>query len=86
MPLFDHGGISALEVETVKQAKINTKDLEVLIEELTKSQPNQELVKSLMLKQGIPYNQDPFQQMNQVLVVMNNRKLVKTLKEKETSL
>ena len=66
--------------------KINTKDLEVLIEELTKSQPDQDRVKSLMLKQGIPYSQDPFQQMNQVLLVMNQKNLVKNLKEKETSL
>jgi hypothetical protein len=66
--------------------RINTRDLEALIEELMKQNPDRDKVKMLMLKQGIPYIQDPVQQMNQILQIMNQKNLVKSLKQKEIEL
>jgi hypothetical protein len=65
---------------------VTTVDLESLIDELMKANPNQVLVKSLMQRQGIPYSEDPLQQMNQVLLTMNEKTFVKKLKEKESSI
>lgn len=66
--------------------KVNSVDLERLISELMKKEPDQEIVKILMNKQGIHYTQDPYQQMNEVLQFMNQKNIVRQLKEKESTI
>lgn len=52
--------------------KINLQTLESLIQELTKESPSTLKVKKMMLEQGLPFSQDPIQQMSTVLTVMNS--------------
>ncbi|WP_413289383.1 hypothetical protein [Bdellovibrio sp. HCB337] len=47
-------------------------DLEKLVDELMKDQPNQQLVKKLSTKLGMDYSVDPLIHMSTVLQSMNN--------------
>jgi hypothetical protein len=47
-------------------------DLEKLVDELMKDQPNKQMVKKLSVKLGMDYSLDPLTQMNTVLQSMNN--------------
>lgn len=47
-------------------------DLEKLVDELMKQQPNKQMVKKLSVKLGMDYSVDPLVQMNIVLQSMNN--------------
>jgi hypothetical protein len=47
-------------------------DLEKLVDELMKDQPNKQLVKRLSVKLGMDYSIEPLIQMNTVLEAMNN--------------
>lgn len=47
-------------------------DLEKLVDELMKDQPNKQLVKKLSVKLGMDYSIEPLIQMNTVLEAMNN--------------
>lgn len=49
----------------------SVEDLQILIEELTKSRPNQERVKKLMQANGLSYTSDSIQQMTSVLTLMS---------------
>ena len=53
--------------------KPTTLEYSLLVEELMKSRPDQNLVRKLMLKQGIPYSNDPIAQMGAVLRAMDNQ-------------
>ncbi len=55
-------------------ASVSTKqeNLEKLVEELLRAQPNEQMVKKLSLKLGISYSADPLILMNTVLQSMNN--------------
>ncbi|MGZ3743752.1 MAG: hypothetical protein ACXWRE_15600 [Pseudobdellovibrionaceae bacterium] len=55
-------------------AKVCTKqeDLETLVDELMKDQPNKQMVKKLLVKLGMDYSVDPLVQMNTVLESMND--------------
>lgn len=55
-------------------AKVCTKqeDLERLVDELMKDQPNKQIIKKLSVKLGMDYSVDPLIQMNTVLQSMNN--------------
>lgn len=53
---------------------VNTAELEVLVGELIKDEPNLEKVKSLSRKCGIKYKADPLEQMQEVLDVINEMK------------
>jgi precorrin isomerase len=66
--------------------QINSGELEKLISELMKEKPDQEMVKTLMIKHGIHYSQDPFQQMNEVLQYMNQKEIVRQIKENESTI
>lgn len=46
-------------------------DLETLVDELMKEQPNKQMVKKLSAKLGMDYSVDPLTQMNTVLQSMN---------------
>lgn len=60
-------------------------ELEILVDELMRSKPDQKKVKDLMLSQGLEYAKDPIQQMSRVLEVMN--RVGQTLRrEKEADL
>jgi hypothetical protein len=52
--------------------KINIQSLEPLIQELTKLNPSALKVKKMMLEQGIPFSEDPIQQLSTVLTFMNH--------------
>jgi hypothetical protein len=52
--------------------KIDLQSLELLILELTKESPSSLKVKKMMLEQGLPFSQDPIQQLSTVLTVMNS--------------
>jgi hypothetical protein len=54
-------------------ARVCTKqqDLEMLVDELMKDQPNKNTVKKLSTKLGMNYSVDPLTQMNTVLQSMN---------------
>jgi hypothetical protein len=47
-------------------------DLEKLVDELMKDQPNKQTVKKLSVKLGMDYSVDPLIQMNTVLQSMNS--------------
>ncbi len=55
-------------------ARVCTKqqDLEMLVDELMKDQPNKNMVKKLSDKLGMNYSVDPLTQMNTVLQSMNS--------------
>lgn len=60
-------------------------DLEMLVDELMKDQPNKNTVKKLSMKLGMNYSVDPLTQMNTVLQSMNTVYLrQQTKKELET--
>jgi hypothetical protein len=48
-----------------------TKDIEILIEELTKDHPDQSHVKTLMSKLDLEYSDDPIRVMNTVLMALH---------------
>lgn len=54
-------------------ARVCTKqeDLEMLVDELMKDQPNKQRVRKLSAKLGMDYSVDPLTQMNTVLQSMN---------------
>lgn len=54
-------------------ARVCTKqeDLEMLVDELMKDQPNKQMVKKLSAKLGMNYSVDPLTQMSTVLQSMN---------------
>lgn len=60
--------------------------LQALVEELISNKPNQGKLKRLMQESGIPYDQDPVNQMNQVLMALNRERPVKKPSDSETSL
>ncbi|MBK9324580.1 MAG: hypothetical protein IPM97_16825 [Bdellovibrionaceae bacterium] len=47
-------------------------DLEMLVNELMKNQPNKQTVKKLSVKLGMDYSVDPLTQMNNVLQSMSS--------------
>ena len=49
---------------------LSAAELQSLVDELMKDRPDQGLVRSLMLKQGIAYTKDPIAQMGLVLKSM----------------
>lgn len=49
----------------------NQKEIDVLIDELMKDQPDDKLVRQLMIKLQIPYASDRIQQMNNVLLKLH---------------
>jgi hypothetical protein len=48
-----------------------TQDLDQLVDELMKDQPDEKRVKALMLKLGVPYSRDPVERINRVLLKMH---------------
>lgn len=56
----------------VTKRENNQQDLEALVDELMKDQPNQQLVKKLSAKLGMDYSVDPLIHMSTVLQSMNN--------------
>jgi hypothetical protein len=50
----------------------NQRDLELLVDELMKDQPNKQTVKKLSAKLGMDYSVDPLTHMSTVLESMNN--------------
>lgn len=50
----------------------NQRDLELLVDELMKNQPNKQIVKQLSAKLGMDYSVDPLTHMSTVLQSMNN--------------
>lgn len=54
-----------------KESAESSEQLAQLIDELMKDQPNQSLVRKMMLVQGIPYSADPRTQMGTVLSLMD---------------
>lgn len=46
---------------------ITPEEYALLVEELMKENPNQKLVRQLMVKSGLPYSKDPIHQMGQIL-------------------
>jgi hypothetical protein len=46
-------------------------ELDVLVDELMKDQPNENLVQSLMIKLKLPYSTDPIERINKVLLKMH---------------
>lgn len=54
-------------------ARVCTKqqDLEMLVDELMKDEPNKQMIKKLSVKLGMNYSVDPLTQMNTVLQSMN---------------
>jgi len=50
----------------------NQRDLELLVDELMKDQPNKQTVKKLSAKLGMDYSVDPLIHMSTVLESMNN--------------
>ncbi len=50
---------------------IDVENLQLLIEELTKTKPNQTKVKKLMTDHGLSYTPDAIQQMSTVLMLMS---------------
>jgi len=54
-------------------ARVCTKqqDLEMLVDELMKDEPNKQMIKKLSAKLGMNYSVDPLTQMNTVLQSMN---------------
>lgn len=53
---------------------LSTQEYEVLVQELMKDRPDQNLVRRLMLKQGLPYTPDPIEQMSVILKAMEQPK------------
>lgn len=71
----------------MKKSSIESRsDLLVLIDELTKENPNQSLVRRLMTQQGIPYSIDPITQMGTVLNLMDQTKTVKRFRKGENQI
>jgi hypothetical protein len=61
-------------------------ELQILVEELMKDQPNQSLVRRMMLVQGIPYSPDPRTQMGTVLSLMDQGLGAKRVRKSEREL
>jgi len=57
----------------VKKADLpNTlSELDLLVDELMKDQPDEKLVRQLMIKIGVPYSKDPIERVNRVLLKMH---------------
>jgi hypothetical protein len=66
----------------MKKNQLNHENLEALINELIKEQPNQKLVKKIMIESGMPYHSDPINQMSQVLTVLNEKPVVNSRQAK----
>jgi hypothetical protein len=69
-----------------KSAAVNANEVEVLVEELMKAKPCEKTVQSLMKKNGIPYSQDPIQQLNSVLMFINQPQTLEELRQKDAPL
>ncbi|MGE0631698.1 MAG: hypothetical protein AB7O96_04785 [Pseudobdellovibrionaceae bacterium] len=52
---------------TVSQNAVFLRDLQVLVDELTKNEPNKAKIKKLMIACGLPYSTDPIHQLSTVL-------------------
>ncbi len=46
-------------------------ELDLLVDELMKDQPDEKLVRQLMLNVGVPYSKDPIERVNRVLLKMH---------------
>lgn len=46
-------------------------ELDHLVDELMKDQPDEKLIRQLMLKVGVPYSKDPIERVNRVLMKMH---------------
>lgn len=46
-------------------------ELDLLVDELMKDQPDEKLVRQLMLRVGVPYSKDPIERVNRVLLKMH---------------
>ncbi len=55
-----------------RSTHLNAEEYQMLVDELIKDEPDQKLVRRLMLKQGISYTQDPIAQMSLVLQSMSH--------------
>lgn len=51
----------------------NLELLQKLVHELLKNSPNETEIQSLMKQAGIPYHEDPIQQMNEVLKALHTQ-------------
>ena len=51
--------------------KSSLAELDLLVDELMKDQPDEKLVRQLMLKVGVPYSKDPIERVNRVLLKMH---------------
>jgi hypothetical protein len=59
----------------VLRAGLTTEEYQTLVDELMKDRPNQDLIRKLMLKQGIAYTPDPISQMSLVLQSLSQMSL-----------
>ncbi len=64
----------------------NSDQLVQLIDELMKDQPNQSLVRKMLLVQGIPYSTDPRTQMGTVLSLMDQGLGARRVRKSESEL
>jgi hypothetical protein len=61
-------------------------ELTFLIDELMKENPNQTVIRKLMVGQGIPYSVDPITQMGTVLTLMDQGRTVKRFRKSESEI
>lgn len=56
---------------TRAKGELSAEEYQLLVDELMKDAPDQNLIRKLMSKQGLPYTQDPISQMSLVLQSMS---------------
>ncbi|GIL17096.1 MAG: hypothetical protein BroJett040_08470 [Oligoflexia bacterium] len=51
----------------LNRSKLQARELEVLVDEMLKKNPDQQIIQQLMSKYGMNYTKDPIEQMSTVL-------------------